>query len=238
LFLLGAGLYLAWEIFFYDGRMPYGFDGLMPYGQRYDFPGLMIYPVLAACALFALFQLRKRLPWAQRQFSPSALALCFVLLVVNLGTFSYAQGRLLPVLSAVETSNRNTQKMELDLRSSKILADRHPDWPVFVVAVLPMDYEAAVSASNWFRFYDMSNPISLVVAIPPAEITSASYRGLVRVMEEISSGGDKARGYVPTTAVAVARAQAQGHCYVVNFEDVQSPCTKLTYRPDQYFPEH
>jgi hypothetical protein len=57
-------------------------------------------------------------------------------------------------------------------------------------------------------------------------------------MDEISAGGDKARGYEPATPARVASAQAQGHCYVVNFEDVRSPCTKLTYRPDQYFPEH
>ncbi len=237
-FLLGAGLYLAWELFFYDGRMPYGFDGLMPYGQRYDFPGLMIYPVLAGSLCFTVLQLRKRLPWAVRQFSPFALQLCFALLIVNLGTFYYAQGRLLPVISAVETSNRNTQKMEVDLRSSKILADRHPDWPIFVVAVVPMDYEAAVSAASWFCFYGIANPISLVVGVAPRDITSDSYRGLVRAMEEISAGGDKARGYEPATPAMVAGAQAQGHCYVVNFQDVHSPCTKLTYRPDQYFPEH
>jgi len=227
--LIAAGFYLGWEIFFYDGRLPYG--------QRYDFPSVMIFPVLAGAGFYAALEVRKRSAWTQKHFSLLALQFCFVLLMLNAAVFAYVHGRLLPILHSVAVSNSHTQNMVRDLEATRALTSPHPDWMILVVPGRPIDYETVVMIPTWFHFYEISNPASLFVDIPPQKIVTTLDHQLLQNLQWVSTHGDKALQFVPTTAASVASAEAQGHCYIVTLEDTKSPCTRLPYRPEAYFPE-
>jgi len=236
-FLLVAGLYLAWEIFFYDGRQPYGSDGLMPYGQRYDFPALLIYPILAGAGFFAVTEATKRNVWLASRFSPLALQLCFVLLILNVATAYYVRRQLLPIISAIAISNSHTHKMADDLAAAKAMAAQHPDWPILVAPTRAFDYEAVVTIPIWFQFYQIANPESLVLDIPPQNMTTPPERQLVDSMRRISLDGSQALRYRPTTAALVESEQAKGQCYVVTTGNFGGRCVRLPYRPNLYYPE-
>ncbi len=149
-FLLLCGFYVCWEQFFYNGALPAG--------QRYDFPALLIDPVLAGAAFYVLQSLRERVSWVNRQFSPLAFQICFILLMLPIVVIYYDHGRLLSLASAVRISNDHTAAMARDLGSSRTLAAQHPDWPIIVVPTDPMDYESVVTFPLWLKYERIANP--------------------------------------------------------------------------------
>ena len=221
-----AGLYLTWEIFFYVGRLPAG--------QRYDFPALLINPILAGSALYAATFWCARVNWLRQNFSPLALRACFALLILNIATVYYDRHKLLSVRDAIQISNDHTRLMRADLERGRVLAAQHPDWPIIVAPSQPMNYEAVVTFPIWMHFFEIRNPASLLVNVPDSEVKSAFERSLVDMMREQSRAG-RART-LPAWSAAVEKAQTQGHCYVVEFGTRDTPCIALPYRPNEYYP--
>jgi hypothetical protein len=224
--LIFAGLYLTWEIFFYVGRLPAG--------QRYDFPALLINPILAGSALYAATFWCARVNWLRQNFSPLALRACFALLILNIATVYYDRHKLLSVRDAIQISNNHTKLMRADLERGRVLAVQHPDWPIIVAPTQPLNYEAVVSFPIWMHFFGMSNPATIWVDIPPSQISSRLDKMLVATMQQQSREGH-AGLFVPRSP-AIEKAQAEGNCFVVEFGARDTRCVSLPYRPNEYYP--
>jgi hypothetical protein len=228
--LVFSGLYLTWEIFFYVGRLPAG--------QRYDFPALLIIPILAGSALWAAAFWCARLDWLRRRFSPLALRVIFGLLILNVATVYYARHKLLPVRDAVKLSNDRTARMRADLEQSRALTAPHPDWPIIVTPSAPLNAEAVVTFPIWLQFFEIPNPASVLVKVPESAMTSDFERMLVKQMRYVSEHGQQDRQgalYLPMSP-AVENALTQGHCYVVEFSTRYTSCVALPYTPNEYYP--
>jgi hypothetical protein len=224
--LIFAGLYLIWEIFFYVGRLPAG--------QRYDFPALLINPILAGAALYAADYFSARMEWSRQRFSPLALRICFALLILNIATAYFVRDRLFSVRQAIQLSNDHTRVMREDLLRGKALASQHPDWPIIVAPSQPMNYEAVVTFPIWMHFFEISNPASIWPNIPPSQVSSRLDKMLVTTMQAQSLKGIIGL-YVPTSAT-IERAKAEGRCFVVEFGTRDTRCVPLPYRPNEYYP--
>ncbi len=74
----------------------------------------------------------------------------------------------------------------------------------------------------------------MYVDIAPREITSPFLKTLVGSMREVSDKGHV--GLYAARNAAVANAQQQGHCYVVEFRFGDTSCTRLPYHPAEYLP--
>lgn len=224
--LIFSGLYLNWEIFFYAGRLPAG--------QRYDFPALLIFPILAGSAFYVLSYCAAHVAWLRQRFSPLALQVCFVLLISNVASAYYVKHTLLSVRGAVRISNEHTGLMKQDLLGARDLAAKHPGWPVIVAATGPLNYEAVVTFPIWMHFFQIPNPAAIFIDIPPSHISTPLDRTLVSMMQDRVVHGSPGN-YVPWNP-AIEKARADGHCFIVEFEARSSPCTPLPYRPGEYYP--
>lgn len=225
-FLIVAGLFLASQIFFYVGRLPMG--------QRYDFPALLIYPIFAGAAFFVVMQAGRHNTWIASRFSPLALQVCFALFMLSVAIAYYDRGRFLPVVSAVRISNEHTAMMSRDLTATKALAAQHADWPIIVRPSHPLDYEAVVTFPLWLRYFQISHAASVFVDVAPQDIKSPFDQSLVATMRTQSRDGRP--GLYEARNASIEKAQAEGHCYVVEFGNHSTLCTPLPYRPSEYYP--
>ena len=225
--LIWVGIYACWEQFFYKGQLPAN--------QRYDFPSLLIDPILVAAAYFPALEVRAKFSAVSRQFSVLALQLCVVLLMLPVYVSSADHDRLFTLRSAVRISNQHTQAMERDLGQMRQAAQAHPDWPILVRADHPMNYEAVLTLPLWLKHFRVPNDASVLVDIPPQETNSPLYSALANVMRDQSESGS-ANGYKPYTD-AKARAQREGHCYAIEFGPPKTNCLSLPYHVGSYFPQ-
>jgi hypothetical protein len=229
-FLVWAGLYLTWEIFFYSGRLPAG--------QRYDFPALLIIAILAGTGLWVTTFVCARVDWLRQRFSPLAISAIFGLLILNVATVYYARHRLLSVRDAIQISNDRTGAMRAALERSKALTAPHPGWPVIVTPSQPLNAEAVVTFPIWLQFFEIPNPATVLVKVPESEMKTDFERMLVKQMRYVSEHGQQDRQgapYLPMSP-AVETALAQGHCYVVEFSMRTTSCVALPYTPNEYYP--
>jgi hypothetical protein len=223
--LLGAGIYLAWEIFFYDGRLPSG--------MRYDFPSKLIGPVIAGSIFFLLAQALAPSNEIGRQIRPAALGLIFALIVV-IWDAVFTKQRILPIVDSVSHAYSRTQAMMTDLGAARDLTVQHPHWPVIVSPAYPFDFEPVFTLPLWFKQAGVQNPITVLASIDPQDIKSPFERSLVDQMQSWSSMG--APGRFEARNFQVENAEAQGHCYEVAFVKPVTACVLLPYRPQAYLP--
>jgi len=224
--LLASGVYACWEQFFYVGQLPSN--------TRYDFPALLVDPILAGAAFYVAMRVRDEVGAVGRQFGPLAVRFCVILLMIPVAVESYDHDRLLSIRSAVRISNEHTGAMARDLGRMRSAAQMHPDWPILVRADYPLQYEAVVTLPLWLKHFGVANPASVVVDVAPREINSRFYALLVDAMRDQSKSGSP-NGYRPRSA-AVDNAQAQGHCYMIEFNAAATPCVSLPYHPGEYYP--
>src|SRR5262249_55699531 len=105
--VLMSGAYLAWEVFFYNGRLPTG-------GVRYDFPSQLIGPLLAGAAFFLVAHAFAHKGGIGRQIGPAALGLIFVVMAV-IWSLVFTNHRVLPIIGSVSHANTRTRAMMTDL---------------------------------------------------------------------------------------------------------------------------
>jgi hypothetical protein len=223
--LLVSGLYLAWEIFVYNGRLPTG--------VRYDFPGLLIHPVIAATIFFLALQAARYFGLTAGVFKPPVIQAGFAAALV--GTIAlFSSHQMLPVTAAVSKSNARTQAMVSDLGRARELAGQHQDWPIIVSPSRPFDFEAVVTLPLWLKYFGMPNPISVRVNVEPQNIANQFEEGLVEQMRVRSRNGIP--GWFEPRNAAIEAAEAKGHCYAVAFGPSPTACVPLPYRPALYLP--
>ena len=224
--LLMAGLYVCWEQFFYGGQLPTG--------NRYDFPSQLIRPFLLAAVLSAILFATQRHSWLKSQFSPLALQIFLLLLLLSVAIHGYDRGNLLPIREAVRVSNEHTGMMRADLAKVRAETAQHPDWPVIVAANHPMDYEAVVTMPLWLHYSGVMNSAYVTVLVPRKDIKSILDKSLTGTMLDVQE-----KGLPPLYRAESAQEQAEqksGHCYIVSFAEIATPCKMLSYHPSGYFP--
>jgi hypothetical protein len=231
-FLIGSGLYVCWEQFFYNG--------LLPTGYRYDFPALLIDPILAGSAFYAATRARERFSWVRGQFSPLFLKAlfaqsCIVFLLWPATTMVLDKDTLLHVIPTVKISSEHSRARARDLERAHAIASEHPDWPIVIRVNRPTNYEAVLSLPVWLDHSGIKNPTVVKVDIQSAEVPPDE-KGMVEDMRNLSRSGQPGQ-YLAWDAV-MPNALVTGHCYLIQFGDGPAPCVKLPYHPDDYFPAY
>jgi hypothetical protein len=220
----GAAVYLSWEIFFYNGRIPSGI--------RYDFPSELLYPLILAVILYL------GMLTLQRNVRSSALGLRLVVhgLVISafvVGGYIVGEG-FLYVVSLVRHSNMRSQAMMSDLNETRQLSSAHPDWPIIFIPTIPWDYEPTLTAPIWFRKSHIVNRMAVMVKVDPADAKFSFEQQLVEKMKGWSEKG--VSGRFDTTLADVSSAMAQSHCFEVAFRETSAHCVPLPYNPNKYLP--
>jgi hypothetical protein len=221
--LIFSGIYLAWEVFFYTGRLPSN--------VRYDFPSALSYVVAVSVLLYLAFY--TVCAWFPRKTELFHFGVQLASSAAVLAGISYASNYVyLPLIEGVARSNARTIAMTRAVDESKKLTAQHPNWPIIIAPSYPLDYEAVLTLPLWFN--DIHNPITVSVTINPQKITSPFDQWLVNEMRSWSKEGVSGR-LQPSTS-EVERAEAMGECYEIAFEDQKTKCVLLPYRPHAYLP--
>jgi hypothetical protein len=228
--LIGSGVYVCWEQFFYSG--------LLPTNYRYDFPALLIDPILAGSAFYVLLSARDRVDWIKEVVNPLLLRTLFfqgcILFIIWPGIrFSVYRDEIFPAHAAIAQSAEHSRARARDLERTRQIVSEHPDWPIVVRASRASDYEAVVSFPSWLRYSHISNSASLEARIDTGKVQRSEVQE-VEDMRDISRLG--APGQYIASDPMVPTALAQGHCYVIQFVDAPTPCVRLPYHPGEYFP--
>ena len=162
----GAFILYSSQIVFYNG--------IWPNGQRYDFPGLLIWPVLLVMFAWYFQELIPLVNWPIHRLYTKGL----ILAVVCAPVFFTFNG----VTYAQTESNKNVARSSSF--SEKInqivdIADQNPKDPILIQTDKPdWDYEPVESYMDFLRYKGIDRPISFVWAGKPP----SSYKGSKAIM--------------------------------------------------------
>jgi len=214
------GLYVLWEMFFYNGRLPSG--------SRYDFPILLLPPSIMLG--FLAFIRYAFLPgggrrWRYAQFVFAAL------MALYLGR--YHTTFTLP--RAVNLAVARTTAFRHDFSVMQTVASEHPDWPIVLEPNSPWDYEVVATFGLWAKFFRVTNPVLLRVEIAPKDIADKFQQSLTDQMQTWGATGLPGNFQaLPDPAMLLQR---DGQCYGIGFwRSSISPCMPLAFLPARYVP--
>ena len=213
-------LYVLWELFFYNGRLPSDI--------RYDFPILLLPPSIALG--FAAFIRYALLPGGGRRWHYVQLAF-LALMVLYLPHFHLTFS--LP--KEVKIAVARTTAFRHDFSVLRTVAAVHPDWPIILEPNSPWDYEVVTSFNVWQRFFKSTNPLLLRVEIAPKDINGKFEQWLTDQMQILGTMG--LTGKLQALPDPTSLARLDGHCFGVGYwRPIVSPCVPLDFRPERYIP--
>jgi hypothetical protein len=213
-------LYVLWEVFFYNGRLPSGI--------RYDFPILLLPPSIAlGFAAFIRYALLSNGGRRWRYVQLAFLALMALYLPRFHLTFSLPR--------AVKVAIARTTAFRHDFSALRTVAAVHPDWPIVLEPNSPWDYEVVYSFNVWQRFFKVTNPLLLRVEIAPKDINGKFEQWLTDQMRTWGTMG--LTGKFQALRDPESLAGLDTHCFGVGYwRPIVSPCVPLDYRPERYIP--
>jgi len=224
LVLLGAvavlAVYVMWEIFFYDGRLPSGI--------RYDFPSLLLpLAMILAIAGFSRYSIFPRGGW-RWQIAKSALA-------VLAGLYLYQCGITFSLPAAVDAAVARTTSFASDFEAMRRIASRHPDWPIVLEPNSPWDFEVVQSFAAWATYFGVPNPVLLNVRVPAKAIADGFERYLTDTMRGWAEQGYP--GIVGALRDPRSLDSLGRRCFAIGFwQPASSPCVPLSFHPGRYIP--
>ncbi len=184
-FAAGLLLYLS-QMFFYDGSWPNG--------QRYDFPGLLVWPILSVMSVWTCSALLNQVHrvWLKISIRSAQLALVLIPLIFVLRGIAYAQSES---SANVERSVNFQQRISQIITASKnnprdvilIQTDR-PDW----------DYEAVSSYMDFLRYNNIPVAIAFIWDGKPPSDYKGSKAIMAREMLNLSLEGNSLNLPVPS----------------------------------------
>lgn len=222
-----CSLYLLWEMFFYNGRIPSG--------NHYDFPSALLYPAAVSAMYYAFLVARRhRLIKGTTTIDALSRLLCALVLVI-IGLAISPSHRLLDIIERVHSSNHLTKLMASDLQSVRNITDEHPNWPIIIVPSNPWDFEPALTAPIWFKKFGVLNPLVMSVDIKDSDLKTPFERWLVDTLKTVSANGSP-KWKFDVELGAVQQDIADSHCFEVVFRGTGTKCEQLPYSPDSYLP--
>jgi len=212
--------YAFWEIFFYNGRLPFG--------TRYDFPILLLPPAIAlGFAAFTRYTLLADGGSEWRSVQAAFIAVSALYLIVCHANFSLPR--------AVDMAIARTTAFRHDLSVTRATTSVHPDWPIVLEPNSPWDYEPVDRFHVWARFFGIANPLMLRVEITPGNLTKFE-QWLVGQMQHWAAVGEVWNNFQPLPDPTELKKR-NGHCFAIGFwHPVVSPCRSLDFSPDRYIP--
>ena len=219
-FTILLAVYILWEIFFYNGRLPSGI--------RYDFPILLL-PLCIALgfAAYIRYTLIQGGGWRWRYFQ-----LAFVLLAA---LYLYPFEAPFSLRVAVNAAVARTTAFRHDFGALRTKASEHPDWPIILEPNSPWDYEVIDSFKVWAKFFQVTNPLLLRVQIAPKDINGQFEQSLTGQMQRWGTAGTPGKfGALPDPLMLFSLNK---RCFGIGFwQPIVSPCMPLVFQPDRYIP--
>ena len=213
-------VYVLWEMFFYNGRLPSSI--------RYDFPILLLPPAIAlGFAGFVRYTLLSGEGLRWRLVQLAFLALTVPYLCRSSLTFSLPR--------AVDGAVARTTAFRHDFSALQTAASAHPDWPIVLEPNLPWDYEVVYAFHVWQTFFKVANPLLLRVEIAPKNINGSFEQWLTDQMQTWGTAG--LPGSFQALPDSAQLAGLDRHCFGVGYwRSIVSPCVPLQFRPGRYMP--
>lgn len=212
------GIYVLWEMFFYNGRVPSG--------GRYDFPFLLLPPAImlgfSAFVRYAFLQDDGR-RWRYVQFG----------FVVLAGLYLSHFHVTFTLPRAVDGAVARTTAFRHDFGVMQTAVSEHPDWPIVLEPNSPWDYEVVAKFGVWAKFFRVNNPVLLRVEIAQKDIADKFQQSLTDQMRTWGATGIAGElEALPDPAMLVQR---DGQCYGIGFRGpIISPCTPVAFVPARY----
>lgn len=169
-----GGVVLMSQFYFYDGDWPQD--------NRYDFPGLVVLPMLIVVLAWMLVKMSE--PWPARNlWLRTAFVAGLLALILARGYGDLRQG----VRANVVRTRTFTARIDHIVERLREDDDR----PVVFVSARPQDYEPIISVRRFLRNRLVVNPLYLRLEnYPPEDETERPYRSLRKVLQEYSAKGD------------------------------------------------
>jgi len=166
------------QIFFYNGAWPTG--------TRYDFPGLLIWPIVFAVLLSFFYKIT--LTDSLSKFRTS------LILLSALGAFLLACSQLNNIREIRIKNDQNVDKtaaFSMKMEQLASLGTQHPGYVIIFQTDNPVsDYEPVFSYFWFLRFYGTQNPISFLWAGRKPEAYSNQFKAaLARNLRDLSVYG-------------------------------------------------